>query len=288
MYAGGGHYGELCAQAIRQGRLLALPDGCAEVGFYDQADGKLHTRRSGIALLERWLGRRVSRNDLHARESQSTPGVPARRPPSGTPPQDRPPHGPLARSTPMIYVNCDASYRGRWAGIAYQSDQLESRSRLVECKNNGEAELRALLLAMSAAEQAKLRDIVFRTDCESAARPDRGDSAHLRPLRAEVCLYLARHQPGWSIIRISRTENVLAHALARQARRSHDDVSVSVENNVAAALIEQAGITETTEGRWRVAPDRHASSMSGALAAALVKLATGGATPIASCGEMQL
>jgi Reverse transcriptase-like len=61
----------------------------------------------------------------------------------------------------------------------------------VECKNNGEAELRALLLAMSAAEQAKLRDVIFRTDCESAARPHRGESEHLRPLREAACRYMA-------------------------------------------------------------------------------------------------
>lgn len=178
----------------------------------------------------------------------------------------------------MIYVNCDASYRGGWAGIAYHSNQLESQSRLVECNNNGEAELRALLLAMSAAEQAKLRNVIFRTDCESAARPHRGESEHLRPSREEACRYLARHQPGWSIAQIARTENVLAHALARQARRSHDDVSVSVDSVVAAALIERAGIIETTEGRWRVAPDRLASSMGGALSAALLKLAADAAS----------
>jgi ribonuclease HI len=174
----------------------------------------------------------------------------------------------------MIYLNSDASYRGGWAGIGYHSDHLESQSRLVECKDNSEAELRALLLAMSAAEQAKLSDVIFRTDCESAARPHRGESERLRPLRAEACRYLARHQPGWSIAQVSRTENVLAHALARKARRSHDDVSVSVESYVAAVLIERAGISETTEGRWRVAPDRLASTMSGALTAALAMLAT--------------
>ena len=94
----------------------------------------------------------------------------------------------------MIYVNCDASYRGGWAGIAYQSDQLESQSRLVECKNNGEAELRALLLAMTAAEKAHLPHVIFRTDCESAARPHRGESEH--------CAHCARRRaaiwPGTS------------------------------------------------------------------------------------------
>jgi ribonuclease HI len=174
----------------------------------------------------------------------------------------------------MIYLNCDASYRGGWAGIAYHSDHLESQSRLVKCKHNSEGELRALLLAMTAAEHAKLSDVIFRTDCESTARPHRGESEQLRPLRAEACRYLARHQPGWSIAQISRTENVLAHALARQARRSHDDVSVSVHNDVAGVLIARAGISETTEGRWLVAPDLHTSTMSAALSAALAMLAT--------------
>lgn len=173
----------------------------------------------------------------------------------------------------MLYIDCDASYHNGWAGIAYHSNRLDSHSQLVECKNNGEAELRALLLAMSAAEQADLRDVIFRTDCESTARPWRGESEHLRPWRAEACLHLAAHQPGWSIVQISRTENLLAHALARQARRSREDVSVSLDTQVAEALIERAGIAETPKGRWRVAPDRHATSINVALNAALVKLA---------------
>jgi len=174
----------------------------------------------------------------------------------------------------MNYVNCDASYHHGWAGIAYQSDRLESQSRLVECKNNGEAELRALLFAMGAAEQAKLREVVFRTDCESAAQPHRGASEHLRPWRAEACLYLAAHQPGWSILKVSRAENVLAHTLARKARRAREDVSVSIDTQVAEVLIERAGIPELTNGHWRLAPGQHATSVSAALNAALVKLAT--------------
>lgn len=175
----------------------------------------------------------------------------------------------------MIYVNCDASYRGGWAGVAYQSDRLESHSRVVECKDNSEAELRALLLAMSAAEEANLRDVIFRTDCESAARPHRGSSEYLRPWRAEACLYLAAHRPGWSIAQVTRSENVLAHTLARKARRSRDDVSVSLDIHIAEALIKQAGIAETPKGRWRLASGRHATNISLALDAALVKLATG-------------
>jgi ribonuclease HI len=177
----------------------------------------------------------------------------------------------------MIYVNTDASYRNGWAGIAYQSDRLESQSRLVECANNGEAELRALLLAMDAAEKAKLREVAFRTDCKSAARPHLGNNKQLRPLRAEACLYLARHQPGWAITQISRTENVPAHTLARKARRTRDDVSVCVDSQLAEALIQRAGIPEPTNGHWRVAPGHHETNISGALSAALLKLASGGA-----------
>jgi hypothetical protein len=186
----------------------------------------------------------------------------------------------------MIYVNSDASYRDGWAGIAYQSDSLESHSRLVECQTSSEAELRALLLAMSAAERAGLADVVFRTDCESAAQPDRGKNEYLRPLRDRVASYLAAH-PGWCVKKITRTENVLANTLARQARRSADDVTVTVHSEIAAALIERAGIPETRQGRWQVSPDRRSSSRTAALTAALVLLAKG-ATPIPACAEAPL
>jgi ribonuclease HI len=186
----------------------------------------------------------------------------------------------------MIYVNCDASYRGGWAGLAVHSDHLESQSRLMQCKNNSEAELRALLLAMEVAQDAKLRAVVFRTDCESAARPHVGDSAYLRPFRAEVCLYLAAHQPGWSLAHISRGENVLAHALARDARRSRDEVTVHVDSNVATALIQRAGITETSGGRWQVTPGKSSANLDAALTAALLKLA-GVATPISAIAAGQ-
>ncbi|HTU78597.1 MAG TPA: hypothetical protein VMF09_07540 [Solirubrobacteraceae bacterium] len=77
--AGQDRYGELCAQAVRRGRLVALPDACSEVGFYDDFDGELRAHQRGLAVLERWLGRRVSRSDLEARDNRSARRAEARR-----------------------------------------------------------------------------------------------------------------------------------------------------------------------------------------------------------------
>lgn len=79
VYADREQYGELCSQAIRQGLLVALPDSCTEVGFYDEVDGELRAHDRGLALLERWLGRPVSRGDLEAHETRSTRRAQARR-----------------------------------------------------------------------------------------------------------------------------------------------------------------------------------------------------------------
>ncbi len=79
MYAGRDQFGELCAQAARRGRVVALPDGCTEVGFYDEVDGELRAHNRGIALLEQWLGRRVSHGDLEARDNRAARRARARR-----------------------------------------------------------------------------------------------------------------------------------------------------------------------------------------------------------------
>jgi hypothetical protein len=79
VYAGRGQFGELCAQAARRGRLVALPDGCTEVGFYDEVDGELRAHYGGIVLLEQWLGRRVSHGDLEARDNRAARRARARR-----------------------------------------------------------------------------------------------------------------------------------------------------------------------------------------------------------------
>ncbi len=79
MCAGREQFGELCAQAARHGRVVALPDGCVEVGFYDEVDGELRAHNRGIAHLEQWLGRHVYRGDLEARENRSARRAQARR-----------------------------------------------------------------------------------------------------------------------------------------------------------------------------------------------------------------
>jgi hypothetical protein len=71
VYSGREHYGELCAQAALHGRVVALPDGCEEIGYYDSDAGELRAQRRGLAVLERWLGRRVHRGDLEARDNRS-------------------------------------------------------------------------------------------------------------------------------------------------------------------------------------------------------------------------
>lgn len=120
------------------------------------------------------------------------------------------------RAEPVIYVSSDASYRDGLAGIAYHGDQLGSDARVVECRNSSEAELRALLLGMAAAERAGLAEVTFKTDDVSAAQPDLGESEQLRPLREQVTGYLARHSTDWRIERVRRGENGIANRLARE------------------------------------------------------------------------
>jgi hypothetical protein len=45
----------------------------------DAIDGELRTQRPGVAALERWLGRRVYRNDLEAFDNRQTRRQRARR-----------------------------------------------------------------------------------------------------------------------------------------------------------------------------------------------------------------
>jgi hypothetical protein len=79
VYAGRDQFGELCAHAARHGRLVALPDGCTEVGYYDTIDGELRAHRPGLSVLERWLGRRVYHGDFEARDNRSARRAEARR-----------------------------------------------------------------------------------------------------------------------------------------------------------------------------------------------------------------
>jgi hypothetical protein len=49
VFAGREQFGELCAQAARQGRRVVIPEDCTEVGYYDAIDGELRaqSRRRG-------------------------------------------------------------------------------------------------------------------------------------------------------------------------------------------------------------------------------------------------
>lgn len=63
MLAGRAQFGELCAQALRDGGRYAIPEGCVEVGYYDTIDGELHPQRRGVEALESWLGYPTNRSE---------------------------------------------------------------------------------------------------------------------------------------------------------------------------------------------------------------------------------
>jgi hypothetical protein len=62
-------FAEACAQALRVRRLVRLPEGCTTVGRFYEHDGELRVLRGHHDALERWMSRRLSRNDLEARDS---------------------------------------------------------------------------------------------------------------------------------------------------------------------------------------------------------------------------
>jgi hypothetical protein len=77
VFVGRQQFGELCAKAARQGRHVAIPAGCTEIGAYEATDGEL--RASNVAALEEWLARRVSRSDVEALDNRTTRRHRARR-----------------------------------------------------------------------------------------------------------------------------------------------------------------------------------------------------------------
>jgi len=72
-------FAELCAQAARGGRLVPLPENCSEAGVYDEQDGEMRLNQRNVQLLERWVGHRISRSDLEARDNRSSRRAQARR-----------------------------------------------------------------------------------------------------------------------------------------------------------------------------------------------------------------
>jgi hypothetical protein len=78
--ARGDSFAECCANARTRGRVVAIPEDAVEVGIFEEGDGELRLGHgSGVAALERWLGHRVYRNDLEARDNRSDRRARARR-----------------------------------------------------------------------------------------------------------------------------------------------------------------------------------------------------------------
>jgi ribonuclease HI len=112
--------------------------------------------------------------------------------------------------TPGRYIDVDASFKGGLAGIAH-AGLAGSHRYSVRCSSSMQAELRALLIAMAAAERLALSLVTFRTDCKVVAE---GCAPGHETLAVVACL--ARH-PSWRVLYVPRDRNVIAHKLARRA-----------------------------------------------------------------------
>lgn len=74
-------FGERCAQALQAGRVLSassLP-GAQRAGTFDETEGEIWFRRGEVAILQRWLGHRLCRDDLLARDNRQDRRAEARR-----------------------------------------------------------------------------------------------------------------------------------------------------------------------------------------------------------------
>lgn len=76
-------FGERCARAIRNGRLVRAGADVAvaaeEIGWFDDYEGEARLSRKGRTVLDRWLGHPVRRNDLAAWDNQADRRQRARR-----------------------------------------------------------------------------------------------------------------------------------------------------------------------------------------------------------------
>jgi hypothetical protein len=72
-------FGECCAQAVRRGHPVPIPEGCVIVGYFDEVEGEINLEPRNASVLERWLGHRVYRNHLLARDNRSERRGQARR-----------------------------------------------------------------------------------------------------------------------------------------------------------------------------------------------------------------
>ncbi|MFZ2112697.1 MAG: reverse transcriptase-like protein [Solirubrobacteraceae bacterium] len=116
------------------------------------------------------------------------------------------------------YVNTDAAYQDKQAGVAYASAALGDRTAVVAPSGSTEAEYLAMLMAMHDADRclAFWPAIVFRTDSMSVATFMLAKKQKLRPLRAEIA-HMLRIHPQWSLVLVKRTWNEQANQLAREA-----------------------------------------------------------------------
>lgn len=72
-------FAEACAQAVKRGRLVSVPGNCETGGFFDPERGELRPGQRGIHPLEAWVGKRLYRSDLDARENATQRRAQARR-----------------------------------------------------------------------------------------------------------------------------------------------------------------------------------------------------------------
>lgn len=63
-------FGERCARAIRQGRIVPAA-GATGIGWFDDTDGEATLDRAGPAALREWLGHPVYLNDLRADDNRA-------------------------------------------------------------------------------------------------------------------------------------------------------------------------------------------------------------------------
>lgn len=115
-------------------------------------------------------------------------------------------------------VFTDASFRDGRAGLA-MNGALGEKRKAISCRCSTEAELAAMVWAMSEAALAGLSLVAFHSD--NAAVTDR---AYGRPTRRISAMRFAVHAAvgsrlGWDLIRVPRRELGTAHALARLAYR---------------------------------------------------------------------
>lgn len=62
-------FAESCTQAVKRGRTVLVPENSRLAGVFSEHDGELHLQDA--QLLEKWIGRRIWRNELEARDNRS-------------------------------------------------------------------------------------------------------------------------------------------------------------------------------------------------------------------------